>query len=190
MKFSGKIWLLIILKVTKKQGFNLSLEDTFFEKPQGVQLTHPPGHFRVNHPIPNSEFNLLVLWYNPTHSFTKIFETIGGWRTPKPLVLLIQILAKQYKHDWKIWLKSIRKNQRLIKKIKLSNSSLYLTNFEKEKVYLALNIFNEKNSAEILCRAKIMKVLMIQDWNTYGKWPILLRRWALVILVINNTSIL
>ena len=34
MEFSGKIWLSIILKVTKNQGFTLSLEDTFFEKPQ------------------------------------------------------------------------------------------------------------------------------------------------------------
>ena len=32
MKFSRKMWLLIILKVTKKQGFTLSLEDKFFEK--------------------------------------------------------------------------------------------------------------------------------------------------------------
>ena len=39
-----------MLKVTKKQGFTLSLEDIFFEKPQGgVNLTPtpPPGHFRV-----------------------------------------------------------------------------------------------------------------------------------------------
>ena len=35
MKFSGKMCLMIILKVTKKQGFTLPLEDTFFEKPQG-----------------------------------------------------------------------------------------------------------------------------------------------------------
>ena len=35
MKFSGKMWLMIILKVKKEQGFTLSLEDTFFEKPQG-----------------------------------------------------------------------------------------------------------------------------------------------------------
>ena len=33
MKFLGKMWLTIILKVTEKQGFNLSLEDTFLEKP-------------------------------------------------------------------------------------------------------------------------------------------------------------
>ena len=45
MKFSEKMCLKIILKVTKNQGFTLSLEDTFFEKPQvggGVKLTPPP----------------------------------------------------------------------------------------------------------------------------------------------------
>ena len=31
----------IILKVTKKQGFTLSLEDTFFEKPQGASQIDP-----------------------------------------------------------------------------------------------------------------------------------------------------
>ena len=34
MKFSGKMSLMIVLKVTKKQSFTLSLEDTFLEKPQ------------------------------------------------------------------------------------------------------------------------------------------------------------
>ena len=34
MKFSGKMYFKIILKVPKKQGFALSLEDTFLEKPQ------------------------------------------------------------------------------------------------------------------------------------------------------------
>ena len=35
MKFSGKMCFEIILKVTKNQGFTLSLEDTFFEKLEG-----------------------------------------------------------------------------------------------------------------------------------------------------------
>ena len=35
MKFLGKMCLKIILKVTKNQGFTLSLEDAIFEKPQG-----------------------------------------------------------------------------------------------------------------------------------------------------------
>ena len=35
---------MIILKVTKKQGFTLSLEDTFLEKPQGGRCqTDPPA---------------------------------------------------------------------------------------------------------------------------------------------------
>ena len=35
MKFSGKMCLMIILKVTKNQGLTVSSDDTFFEKPQG-----------------------------------------------------------------------------------------------------------------------------------------------------------
>ena len=35
MKFSGKMWLMIILKLTKNQGFTLSLEGTYFKKSQG-----------------------------------------------------------------------------------------------------------------------------------------------------------
>ena len=42
MKFSGKMCFEIISKVTKNQGFTLSLEDTFFEKPQGGG-GQPPG---------------------------------------------------------------------------------------------------------------------------------------------------
>ena len=38
MKFSGKMCLKIILKVIKNQGFTLSLEETFFEKPQGLNM--------------------------------------------------------------------------------------------------------------------------------------------------------
>ena len=46
MKFSGKLWLLIILKVTKNQCFTLSLEETFFKKPQRGSNWHdlfPPN---------------------------------------------------------------------------------------------------------------------------------------------------
>ena len=41
IKFSGKMCLKIILKVTEKQGFTLSLEDTFFGKPQGRSVDPP-----------------------------------------------------------------------------------------------------------------------------------------------------
>ena len=43
MKFSGKMWLMILLKVIKKQGCTLSLEDTFFGKMAGgIKLNPPP----------------------------------------------------------------------------------------------------------------------------------------------------
>ena len=42
MNFSGKICFKIILKVSKNQSSTFSIEDTFFEKPQGGQLDPPP----------------------------------------------------------------------------------------------------------------------------------------------------
>ena len=42
MKLSGKTSLMIILKVTKSQGFTISLSDTFFKKPQGAESNWPP----------------------------------------------------------------------------------------------------------------------------------------------------
>ena len=42
MKFSGKMCLLIILKVTRNQGFTLCIEDAIFKKPQGGGLKLTP----------------------------------------------------------------------------------------------------------------------------------------------------
>ena len=49
MEFSGTMWLMIILKVTKNLDFTLSLEDTFFEKPwrEGGRIDHLPSSFTV-----------------------------------------------------------------------------------------------------------------------------------------------
>ena len=53
MKFSGKMCLKIIIEVTKNQDFALSLEDTYFEKPQrlevggGGQIDLPPVVLRL-----------------------------------------------------------------------------------------------------------------------------------------------
>ena len=49
MKFSGKMCFEIMLNVTKNQVFTLSLEDIFFEKPQGGQFDLLPGRLRLNH---------------------------------------------------------------------------------------------------------------------------------------------
>ena len=51
MKFSRKVCLMIILKVSKNEGFIFSLEDTFFEKPQGgvCQNDPPPAVIGLKH---------------------------------------------------------------------------------------------------------------------------------------------
>ena len=41
-KFSGKMWLTMILKVTKKQGFTLTLKYNFFGKQQRTSNWPPP----------------------------------------------------------------------------------------------------------------------------------------------------
>ena len=48
MRFSGKMCLKIILKVTENQFFSLSLEDRLFGKPQGGAKLIIISGFRVN----------------------------------------------------------------------------------------------------------------------------------------------
>ena len=57
MKFSEKMWLMVILKVRKNQPFSLSLEDTFFEKPEGEK-----GGGGLNWP-PAAVLGLMVRWF-------------------------------------------------------------------------------------------------------------------------------
>lgn len=42
MKSFKESCLMTVLKVTKRQVFTISLEDTFMEKPQGVQIDLQP----------------------------------------------------------------------------------------------------------------------------------------------------
>ena len=73
MKFSGKMCLKIILKVTKNQAFTLSLEDTFFEKPQesGQIDTTPSPH---PHPPPSA--------FPPTSVILGLNQTMKMWINP------------------------------------------------------------------------------------------------------------
>ena len=49
MTFSGKMWLMTILKLKlkKKQGLILSLKNTFLEKPGGECQTEPSNLLRI-----------------------------------------------------------------------------------------------------------------------------------------------
>ena len=62
MKFSGKMCLVIILKVTKKKGFTPSLENTVLKKPQGAGQNYPtPSLARVKSPWFQGEKKLINL---------------------------------------------------------------------------------------------------------------------------------
>ena len=56
-----------------------------------------------------------------------------------------------------------------VKNTKLVYSSLYPTNLEKQKARLAWNVFNEKTSAELLCRGKTDTAVFVEAvtklWN-------------------------
>ena len=63
MKISGKMWLLIISKVSKKQGFTLSLEDTFLEIHRGVvELTPPLSLIKINPDIQSLKIISIAAW--------------------------------------------------------------------------------------------------------------------------------
>ena len=71
IKFSGKMWLILILKVTKKQGFTLSLEDTLLEKPQAGGSNWPPSLFKIK---------LLTIWLLRISSVRKLELLLNEWK--------------------------------------------------------------------------------------------------------------
>ena len=80
MKFSGKTWLMIILKVTKNQRFTISLEDTLFEKPQGgggsqIDPPPPPQLFMVKSILPERLNN--SLWQSYVLLFSEFANIVS-----------------------------------------------------------------------------------------------------------------
>ena len=131
-----------------------------------------------NHPIPNSEFNLLFLLYDPTHLLKNIRN---NWITEKTQTLrftdpdTVKIVETRWRDLIEIYKEE---SQTIIKNTKFDYSILYPTNLEKQKVHLACNIFNEKTSVELLCRentdtavfveavTKLWNILNIKNPNT------------------------
>ena len=84
MKFSGKMWFMIISKVTEKQGFILSLEDTFLEKPQGGSNWLSPAFLELKYStlpwqklfaqrLVNEEYNIHVQYQETKRKCKIIF---------------------------------------------------------------------------------------------------------------------
>ena len=123
----------------------------------------------VNHPIPNNVFLILFLLYNPTHLLKNIHNNCVSEKS-KILIFTDPDTGKTVVPKWKDLIEIYRdESQSYIKYTKLDYASLYPTNFEKQKVHLACNIFNEKTSAELQCHGNIDTAVFIEAvtklWN-------------------------
>ena len=100
--------------------------------------------FGVNHPVPNPEFPILYLLHDPPHLFKNIRN---NWVTEKmqSLDFVEPYTKKVHLAKWKDLITLYNTEiDSLIKRMNLCYAALYPTNFEKQKVNLAANIFNEK----------------------------------------------
>ena len=105
--------------------------------------------YSCNHPVSNDEFSILFLLYDPSHLLKNIRN---NWQTEK-----MQKLKFTCPDDgrivtalWKDLINIYKSEEHLIiKSTKLNYATLFPTNFEKQKVCLATNVFNEKTVAEL-----------------------------------------
>ena len=97
--------------------------------------------------MPNSEFPFLYTLYDPTHLYKNIRN---NWMTEKMKTLDFtdpssgQIVTAKWSHLVDIFENEIK---HLVKLTKLSYSTLYPTNVEKQKVSLVMNVFNENSNS-------------------------------------------
>jgi hypothetical protein len=121
---------------------NLSVNQKTFK--MFHEISKSIGVYSVPHPFPNSKFTELFTLYDPTHLFKNVRN---NWVTEKCQTLefidpetnekctarwrdLIQIYNSELESDLKI--------------TKLDYITLYPNNFEKQKVHLVCNVFNDK----------------------------------------------
>ena len=109
------------------------------------------GIFSVRHPVENDKLEKLYLLYDPVHLLKNIRN---NWVTEKMQKLKfydfdnnnIEVVARwgdviDVYHD---------ENKSLIKNTKLDHQSLWPNNFEKQKVKLVLNVFDDKVATRLI----------------------------------------
>ena len=110
--------------------------------------------FSVYHSFPNKYFDELFLLYDPTHLFKNIRN---NWITEKTkkLSFYSPILKDTITASWSD-LVSIYKEEEhaFLKRTQLNYCTLYPNGFEKQKVALVMNVFNEKTVAALKLAGK------------------------------------
>ena len=92
MKFSGKMCFKIILKVTKNQGFTISLDDKVFEKPQQRKSNWPPPPAVLGLRVTCS-FVLVVTWDDVTHKRSYISTSMSPYSTKLEMVMAFEMMS-------------------------------------------------------------------------------------------------
>ena len=135
------------------QKLILVLSDNLGANQKTFKLFHETfgsqGIFAVSHPIPNSVLTKLYLFHGPMHLFKNIRN---NWVTEKMKTLnFVEPFTKNVvQAKWSDLIDIYNKEMDApIKLTKLSHASLFPTNIEKQKVSLAVNVFNEKTDAEL-----------------------------------------
>lgn len=126
---------------------NLSVNTKMFKLLHETNFSHSIAS--IEHPFENSLFNSCSLFFDPTHAFKNIRN---NWITEKTQTLDFEdpdtnIVVQAKWSD----LKSIYREEEydLVKKNKLDYRTLFPNNFEKQKVGLVVNVFNEKTIAAL-----------------------------------------
>ena len=123
----------------------------------------------VNHPISNGEFEELFVLYDPTHLLKNIRN---NWVTEKTRTLKFTCpeTGRNVVAKWSDLVAIYNEEMSsFIKHTRINYASLYPTNFEKQKVALVLNIFNEKTVAALKLRKCDDTALFVEHvtkmWN-------------------------
>ena len=120
----------------------------------------------IRHPIHNPIFDTLFTLYDMPQCFKNIrtLEITGLLSHLRHWSLLNQLFKKYTKRNGKTSCKFT-----MMKEAKLSHAALYPTNFEKQKVQLACDIFNEKTVAALekrnLVDTAIFVKMVTTMWN-------------------------
>ena len=105
--------------------------------------------YSIRHPIHNPIFDTLFTLYDMPHCFKNIRNN-GVTESSQTLEFVEPITQKVHQAKWKDLVQIYHDEcNSIIKETKLLYAALYPTNFEKQKVQLACDIFNEKTVAAL-----------------------------------------
>ena len=125
----------------------------------------------IAHPVPNNRFKIMYTLYDPVHLFKNIRN---NWITEKTQTLTFfdintneEVVAR-----WKDLIDVYKSEEKSILKLtKLDHRTLFPNNFEKQKVSLVCNVFNEKTC--VVLEQKGMKDTANFVRNVTRMWHIL-----------------